>query len=156
MMKIFYVLGKIANYAHELANSYRSEKYSRYFKFENVSLGDVHIQASEKQLLIGKGTYINGGRLICGESGKIIIGENCCVGYNLFISTITHSSRDIFQCEEADVKIGNRVWIGNNVVIREGVVIGDDAIIGANSVVANDVESNQIVGGVPAKLIRNR
>lgn len=52
--------------------------------------------------------------------------------------------------------IGNDVWIGKNVMIREGVTIGDGAIIGAGAVVVNDVDSYDVVGGVPAKQIRRR
>jgi acetyltransferase-like isoleucine patch superfamily enzyme len=54
------------------------------------------------------------------------------------------------------IKIGNDVWIGTGVTITHGVTIGDGAIIGTNALVIKDVEPYQIVGGVPAKLIRNR
>lgn len=52
--------------------------------------------------------------------------------------------------------IGNDVWIGINVIIPGGVTIGNGAIIAANSVVVKDVEPYTIVGGVPAKVIKNR
>jgi len=54
------------------------------------------------------------------------------------------------------VTIGNDVWICANVVISDGVTIGDGAIIAANSVVSSNVKPYTIVGGVPAKFIRNR
>lgn len=54
------------------------------------------------------------------------------------------------------VVIGHDVWIGRNVTIRRGVTIGDGAIIGAGSVVTRNVAPYTIVGGAPAKLIRNR
>ena len=58
--------------------------------------------------------------------------------------------------ENEIVKIGNDVWIGANVTILDGVKIGNGAIIGANSLVSKDVKSFSVVGGVPAKLIKNR
>jgi virginiamycin A acetyltransferase len=58
--------------------------------------------------------------------------------------------------ENERVIIGNDVWIGANVTILDGLKIGHGAIIGANSVLTKNVEPYAIVGGVPAKLIRNR
>lgn len=54
------------------------------------------------------------------------------------------------------VEIGNDVWIGKNVQLMEGIIIGDGAIIAAGSIVISDVEPYTIVGGIPAKWIRNR
>ena len=45
---------------------------------------------------------------------------------------------------------------GSNVIVLQGVTIGDGAIIAAGAVVNKDVEPFSIVGGVPAKKIRNR
>lgn len=54
------------------------------------------------------------------------------------------------------VFIGNDVWIGANVVILPGVTVGDGAVLAAGAVVTKDVGPYEIVGGVPAKLIRKR
>lgn len=54
------------------------------------------------------------------------------------------------------VRIGNDVWIGEGASIMEGVTIGDGAIIAAGAVVVKDVAPYTIVGGVPAKKIRDR
>lgn len=52
--------------------------------------------------------------------------------------------------------IGRDVWIGANVIIMTGVTIGDGSIVAAGSVVTKDVQAFSIVGGVPARFIRNR
>lgn len=68
---------------------------------------------------------------------------------------ITFSEADLFQ-EYKSITIGNDVWVGANVVIADGVNIGDGAIVAAGAVVTKDVAPYQIVGGVPAKFIKNR
>ncbi len=54
----------------------------------------------------------------------------------------------------APVIIGENVWIRANVTVVPGVTIGKNAIIAAGAVVTKDVDSNTVVGGVPAKLIK--
>lgn len=57
---------------------------------------------------------------------------------------------------KGDTVIGNDVWIGYEAVMMPGVQVGDGAIIAAKSVVVRDVLSYTIVGGNPAKCIRQR
>lgn len=52
--------------------------------------------------------------------------------------------------------VGNDVWIGHGAIIIAGVKIGDGAVIAAGSVVTKDVEPCTIVGGNPARFIKNR
>ena len=48
------------------------------------------------------------------------------------------------------------MWIGSSAIILKGVTIGEGAVVAAGSVVTRDVEAFSIVGGNPAKLIRER
>jgi len=116
------------------------------------------------------------------RTSPLKIGKFCSVGSNVLIGAARHPTDRIstssffyqddfmygfaknlinihelqeFKPDER-VIIGNDVWIGNNVVIMSGIKIGNGAIIGANSVVTKDVKVNEIVGGVPTKLIRIR
>lgn len=54
------------------------------------------------------------------------------------------------------VVIGHDTWIGHGAVIMPGVRIGNGAVVGSNSVVTKDVPAYAIVGGVAAKVIRQR
>jgi acetyltransferase-like isoleucine patch superfamily enzyme len=53
------------------------------------------------------------------------------------------------------VLIRRNAWIGANSTILPGVTVGENAIVAAGSVVTKDVEANTIVGGVPAKKIKD-
>lgn len=53
------------------------------------------------------------------------------------------------------IVVGNRVYFGNNAIILPGVTIGDDVIVAAGAVVAKDVPSGCVVGGVPARFIES-
>lgn len=79
----------------------------------------------------------------------------------------TYRAADYFDGAENDqdfftwrrenrVTIGHDVWIGHGSTVLPGVTVGDGAVIGAGAVVAKDVAPYTIVGGVPAKLIRER
>ena len=53
------------------------------------------------------------------------------------------------------IRIGNDVWIGGNVTILPGVTIGNNVVVAAGAVVTKDVPDNNLVGGVPAKKIKD-
>lgn len=54
------------------------------------------------------------------------------------------------------VTIGHDTWFGHGSTILPGVSVGNGAVIGAGAVVSRDVAPYTIVGGVPARLIRER
>jgi len=56
----------------------------------------------------------------------------------------------------AKVSIGHDVWIGHAAIVLPGVTVGDGAVIAAGAVVSKDVAPYTIVGGVPARQIRER
>lgn len=54
------------------------------------------------------------------------------------------------------VRIGNDVWIGHGATVLPDVTVGDGAVIAAGAVVSRDVAPYAVVGGVPARMIRER
>ncbi len=106
-------------------------------------------------ITIGLRTFINMG---CSfqDWGGIIIGDDCLIGHNCTICTVNHSKesqrRGDMTCHP--VKIGNKVWIGATVTLFAGVTGGDGAIVVAGAVVNENVDPHTIVGGVPAKFIK--
>ena len=74
-----------------------------------------------------------------------------------FQSDIGHKINfDRFDESVAPIKIGHDVWIGENVTLAHGVTIGDGAVIAANAVVTKDVPPFAVMGGVPARKIKDR
>lgn len=121
---------------------------------------NVCIMHPEK-LKIGNNVTINeNSSLEC--SGGIQIGDNVMIGHGVSIISNTHNYQrtDIPMNQQGEtfkkITIGNNVWIGAKATIILGVKIGNNAIIGANSFVNKDVNENEIVAGVPAKVIRTR
>lgn len=112
---------------------------------------------------IGDYTYIGFNCIIT----QSVVGRYCSIANNVSIGIGEHkinrvSTSSLFYenpfetLTQGECIIGNDVWIGSNAVIRRGVKIGNGAIIGANSFVNKDVNDFEIVGGVPAKLIKKR
>ena len=62
--------------------------------------------------------------------------------------------KDWSNVKEDKVTIKDKAWIGFNSIILKGVTIGEGSIVGAGSVVTKDIPDWSIVGGNPAKVIR--
>lgn len=89
---------------------------------------------------------------------EVYIGNNVMIGPNTLITTVGHplspKARRGYMAKAAPVRIGNDVWIGGNVTILPGVTIGNNVVVAAGAVVTKDVPDNSLVGGVPARIIR--
>ncbi len=109
-----------------------------------------------KNIHLGKNVFINSGCRFQ-DQGGIYIGDNVLIGHNVVLATLNHEEdpKKRGNLIPAPVKIGNDVWIGSNATILPGVKIGDGAIVAAGAVVTKDVAENTVVGGVPARYIRD-
>ncbi|SHK47930.1 sugar O-acetyltransferase [Desulforamulus aeronauticus] len=108
-----------------------------------------------KNITIGKNVFINSGCKFQ-DQGGITIGDGALIGHNVVLATLNHDPAPEKRgtMHPAPIMIGENVWIGSNATILPGVTIGDGAIIAAGAVVTKNVLANTIVGGVPAKLIK--
>mgnify|MGYP002801850995 FL=1 len=92
------------------------------------------------------------------DIAPVSIGDYVMIGPNTLITTVNHpispKKRRRHLGQAKPVVIGNDVWIGGGCTILPGVTIGNNVVVAAGAVVTKDVPDNCIVGGVPAKIIR--
>lgn len=126
---------------------------------DNVKLGPGTrvILGQYSSVSIGENTFIAGNsKIICQE--KITIGKDCAISWDV---QILDSDLHGFLNREGEISkpseeicIGDHVWIGSRTTILKGVTIGEGAVIAAGAVVTKDVPENAVVGGCPAKIIK--
>lgn len=110
---------------------------------------------------IGKNVYIGKNCAIYGYD-TISIGENSLIARDTIILTrghiFNHPTTPIREqgYNAAPISIGNDVWIGARVTILPGVKIGNGSVVAAGSIVNKDVPEYTVVGGSPAKTIKQR
>jgi galactoside O-acetyltransferase len=141
-----------------------------------VSIGEGSIVAArlcadrpESEIRIGSRTFIGRSTIICAQG--VTIGDDVLISWGCqIVDHDSHAldwadrssdvgdwykgSKDWSKVPCAPVVIGNRVWIGFNALVLKGVHIGDGAVVAAGSVVTRDVPANSLVGGNPARVIR--
>lgn len=143
----------------------RANYKSRFRKCgKNFRIGIGSRIQQPKAIYIGNNVSLNDYAWIAAnqKNGEIFIGDNTIVGPRC----ILHSGNHIYSAPQipiqkqgykfAQIHIGKDVWLGSNVTVLQGVEIGDGAVVAAGSVVVKNVEPFTIVGGIPAKKIKER
>lgn len=115
---------------------------ARFFKPRNIEIGD--------DTLIGEFSFLDG-------RAKLKIGNHVDIASQVLIYNSEHDiDSEDFKATQEPVTIEDYAFIGPRAIILPGVKIGKGAIVAAGAVVAKDIEPFKIVGGVPAKEIRER
>lgn len=116
--------------------------------------GNSYIRVTPQGKLILHGGFIN-------ENVQITVGDVVEIGSEFTCGRdVVIRSYDGHTIEEANYKIsepisiGRHVWVGQGATILKGVTIGDGAIVAAGALVTKDVPAHSIVGGVPAKVMK--
>lgn len=92
------------------------------------------------------------------DTCEIRIGDNCLLGPRVSLYTVNHpleaAARRTGIERGRPIRIGDDVWVGGGAIVVPGVTVGDGAVIAAGSVVTRDVPAGALVGGNPARVIR--
>lgn len=111
---------------------------------------------------LGRGSRI-GAFAVISAIQRIEIGADVLIADRVFIADHHHEFSDphrpVIEQDSSParpVSIGAGSWLGINVCIMPGVTLGSGCVVGAGSVVTRSFPAGSIVGGVPARLLRNR
>ena len=106
---------------------------------------------------VGQNFYANFDCVIL-DVCPVHIGENCFMAPGVHIYTATHPLDPIERASGIEfgkpVTIGDNVWIGGRAIINPGVNIGHNVVVASGAVVTKDVPDNVVVGGNPARIIK--
>jgi acetyltransferase-like isoleucine patch superfamily enzyme len=120
------------------------------YNFRNLPNSGIRIG---RDSLIGEYTIIRG-------QGGVQIGDRVYTSPMTQLIAVNHVVDDpqkpfVEQGITAQgIIVEDDVWLGANAVVTDGVRIGKGAVVAAGAVVTQDVPPHTIVGGVPAKVIR--
>lgn len=106
------------------------------------------------KLTIGQGAANVGLTIMCAK--EITIGNGVRIGRDVSIRDWNGSHviiNDHYR-NHAPVHIGDRVWLCTGCTIMPGVTIGEGSVVAANATVTKDVPPHSLVGGSPAKVIK--
>lgn len=108
-----------------------------------------------KHLSIGKNVFINFDCTFL-TLGGIVIEDNVLIGPKVSLLSEGHplAPTERGALVPGKIHIKKNAWIGANAIILPGVTVGENAVIAAGAVVSKNVEDNTVVGGVPAKFIK--
>jgi maltose O-acetyltransferase len=105
---------------------------------------------------IGHHCVIGADAILDGRS-NIYIGNNVNISSEVRIYTREHDIESpTFGTKGGAVIINDWVYIGTRVIILPNVTIGEGSVVASGSVVTRNVEPWTLVGGVPARFIKNR
>jgi acetyltransferase-like isoleucine patch superfamily enzyme len=108
-----------------------------------------------KHTKIGKNVFINFDCVFL-DLGGITIEDGVLIAPKVSLLSESHpiSPDQRHSLVPKPIHIKKNAWIGANATILQGVTIGENSVVAAGSVVSNDVPDNVVVGGTPAKIIK--
>lgn len=107
--------------------------------------------------LVMKSHSVMGPHVDCYNVAKITIGRNATVSQKSYLCTASHDISDPKRrLIISPITICDKAWVAADAFVGMGVTVGEGAVVGARASVFKDVAAWTVVGGNPAKFIKNR
>ena len=137
------------------SNTIRERLALRVEKAGGKCMTVVHPTSSlASTVVIGEGTFVARNAAVnpLVRVGKnAILNTSCTIDHECIIGNNVHIAPGAVLAGNVVIKDG--AFIGANAAVKQGITIGRNAIVGAGSVVLKNVEENQVVVGIPARVI---
>jgi acetyltransferase-like isoleucine patch superfamily enzyme len=134
---------------------------------KNIYIGNfVRIYPLLRAEVYGKGKIVINDNVSIGHNlhlaafEDLIIGENSTISSNVFIGSLDHSYEQIDshimsqELKGRKTEIGKNCFVGTGAVILSGTILGKQCIVAANSVVRGEFPDYCVIGGMPAKILK--
>lgn len=109
-------------------------------------------------IYVGENFFMNFNGVIL-DVAEVRIGDNCMISPQVGIYTATHpldaSERNSGFEYAKPVSIGHNCWIGGHATINPGVSLGNNVVVASGAVVTKSFGNNVMIGGNPARVIKN-
>jgi acetyltransferase-like isoleucine patch superfamily enzyme len=135
-----------------LGNNVKIGAYSTISCTSHLSKYGVGLSVGDNSA-IGEYSYF-------GASGGILIGSDVIMGQYISFHSENHNFSDSTKLireqgvTSKGISIGNNVWVGAKATFLDGCVVGDNSVVAAGAVVNGIYPDNCIIGGVPAKILK--
>jgi acetyltransferase-like isoleucine patch superfamily enzyme len=147
-----------ARFVHNRDVTYLNIRGTLFFKGNHtIGRGCRFDIAENATVIIGQNGYINAMSTFV-ISHKLVIGNDCVISWNcqFLDEDFHHIQYEGKNSKPAEITVGDHVWIGCDVKIYKGTVIPAGCVIAAGSIVRGIfTQENSLIGGNPAKVIRN-
>lgn len=146
---------RLDGYAREkiiLGNNVKIGAYSNL-------LSTSHLSKYGKGLKMGNNSAI-GDFAHFGAPGGIEIGNDVIMGSYISFHSENHNFNDTSKLireqgvSSKGIVLGNNIWVGVKVTFLDGCRIGDNSVVAAGAVVSGEFPNDVVIGGVPAKILK--
>lgn len=123
-------------------------------------VGSISILGSSSKVIIGDKVSAQHIVAIVEEGKNLLIGDRCLFSWGISIRTSdSHSILDLNSGKRlnpaGNVVFENDVWVGQEVLVLKNTYVSQNSVIASRAVLNASYPSNCIVGGIPAKIIKD-